>query len=904
MNEHLAKSYSPNAIETSWYERWQAENLFASSVNPARKPYSILMPPPNVTGMLTMGHVINHTIQDLYIRYNRMRGAETRWFPGLDHAGIATQTKVEQELRSEGLNRRDLGREKFVERVVDWKEKYGGIILQQLRALGNSCDWSDTLFTMDDRASYAVREVFIRLFEEGLIYRGKRIINWSPAAQSALSDEEVIFREVKEHIYTLRYKFLDGTGEYLTVATARPETLFGDVALAVNPHDERYKQFLGRMVAVPLAGRAVPVIADEYADPAFGTGVVKITPAHDPNDFEVGMRHDLEMPNSMNPDGTLNELAGEFAGLERFEARKRIVEVLKALNLIEKIEDYTHNVGFSERGGEPVEPYLSDQWFVNMKPMAAPALKVVQDGRIRFFPEHWTKTYENWMTNIRDWCISRQLWWGHRIPIFYLENGTMIAAHTEQEARNKLGLNADDNVVLRQDEDVLDTWFSSWIWPMTTMNWLVGGEETNDEMEYFTPTNLLVTGPDIIFFWVARMIMASLKFTGKIPFKDVYFTSIIRDGKGRKMSKSLGNSPDPLAIIAKYGADALRFTITYLAPMGTDVRFDVKEEDQDTPQVELGRNFANKLWNAGRFLLMKRDSAGEGISEAETGVLRDNEFSAADHWIYSRFNSTARLLFTSLDQYRLNDYSKALYEFVWRDFCDWYVEIFKVEFAANEDAAYRQRLSNFGLEIFDGILRLLHPLMPFITEELWQNIAVRSEGQYLCTSPMPEVRTAASDANVEQNFELLQDIVEEIRRSRGAAGIQPSERIPVVLSADDSAMMTFLQSQSGTIATLARCLPEIGSHVPKPEQALASVVRGVSVFVVRGDSFDAGKEILRLTKESERLSGLMNSIMSKLNNPGFMAKAKPEVIEAEREKFNAIAEAFQKVQSGLKDLGA
>lgn len=894
----LAKSYEPSSIETKWYEHWQSRNLFASSVNVERKSYSILMPPPNVTGILTMGHVINHTVQDLYIRYNRMSGSETKWLPGLDHAGIATQTKVEQELRAEGQSRRDLGRERFVERVMEWKEKYGGIILQQLRALGNSCDWSETLFTMDERASHAVREVFIRLFDEGLIYRGKRIINWSPLAQSALSDEEVVFREVKEQIYTLRYKFLEDDG-WLTIATARPETLFGDVAVAVNPNDERYKNLIGKLVRVPLVGRLVPIIADEYADPTFGTGAVKITPAHDPNDFEVGIRHNLEAPNSINPDGTLNDLTGEFAGLDRFEARERIVETLKKLDLIEKIEDYTHNVGFSERGGEPIEPYLSDQWFVRMKPLAEPALRVVQDGDIRFFPEHWVKTYENWMTNIRDWCISRQLWWGHRIPVFYLENGSMAAAHTEAEARVKLGIGTD--VPMRQDEDVLDTWFSSWLWPLTTMNWLKDGRETNKEMDYYLPTNLLVTGPDIIFFWVARMIMASLKFTGKIPFKDVYFTSIIRDGKGRKMSKSLGNSPDPLKIIAKYGADALRFTITYLAPMGTDVRFEVKEEEQDTPQVELGRNFANKIWNAGRFLLMKREQAGDADSDSK---LLDEELTIADRWILSRYNSTIKTINTALANYRLNDYSKAIYDFIWRDFCDWYVEIFKAEFNENESTSYRQRLSNFGLDIFDGALRLLHPLMPFITEELWQNIAQRGSDEYLCKSALPVYCQEQADMLIESKFELLQEVIEEIRKIRGTASIPPGERISTIISTDDNKLFEFFSLQKATISALARCTPNIGVNLPKPEQALSSVVRGISIFIDRGESFDKEKEIARLTKEFERLSGLAKSFEAKLNNPGFLAKAKPEIIETERQKQTAILESLAKVRQGLAELGA
>ncbi|MFM7340595.1 MAG: valine--tRNA ligase, partial [Bacteroidota bacterium] len=496
----LSKSYDPSGIEQSTYERWLKSGVFSSAPNRETTPYSILMPPPNVTGVLTMGHVINNTIQDIYIRRHRMQGEETCWFPGLDHAGIATQTKVEQKLREEKLTRHDLGREKFLEQVWDWKHQYGDIILQQMRSIGISCDWNRTLFTMDESASNAVRETFIRLFDEGLIYRGKRIINWSPVAQSALSDEEVLFREVKEHIYTLRYHFESRNG-WLNVATVRPETIFGDVAVAVNPGDERYKHLIGTNVIVPITGKAIPIIGDDYADPTFGTGCVKITPAHDPNDFEVGIRHSLPMPNAINADATLNELAGEFKGLDRFVARKQVMSRLQELDLIEKVEDYTHNVGFSERGGEPVEPYLSDQWFVNMKPLAEPALKAVVDGDIKFYPNHWVKTYEHWMNGIRDWCISRQLWWGHRIPVYYAEDGTFTAASSEDKARTKLGLSADAK--LRQDPDVLDTWFSSWLWPMTTMGWLADGKtEQTDDMSFYLPSNLLVTGPDIIFFWV------------------------------------------------------------------------------------------------------------------------------------------------------------------------------------------------------------------------------------------------------------------------------------------------------------------------------------------------------------------------------------------------------------------
>lgn len=892
----LSKSYEPQVIESKHYASWQANNLYRSEINHNKKPYSILMPPPNVTGILHFGHVLNHTLQDIYIRRHRMTGNEVCWFPGLDHAGIATQTKVEQELRKDKLTRHDLGREKFTSKVWDWKEKYGGIILQQLRTLGISADWSRTLFTMDESASNAVREVFIRLFDEGLIYRGKRIINWSPLAQSALSDEEVLFREVKEHLFTLRY-YIEGTNEYLTVSTVRPETIFGDVAVAVNPNDERYSKLVGKNVVVPIVGRLVPIITDDYADPAFGTGVVKITPAHDPNDFEVGLRHNLAQPNAINPDATLNELAGEFAGLDRFVARKKVVERLKELELIEKIEDYTHNVGFSERGGEAVEPYLSDQWFVKMKPLAEPALAAVMNGEISFYPNHWVKTYEHWMTGIRDWCISRQLWWGHRIPVYYSPDGSFTAAHSEEEARVKLGLSSD--IQLRQDEDVLDTWFSSWLWPMTTMNWLADGKtEETEEMSYFMPTNLLVTAPEIIFFWVARMIMASLKFKGQIPFKDVYFTSIVRDIKGRKMSKSLGNSPDPVDIIAKYGADAVRFTMIYLSPMGMDIRLDVNELTQDVPSMEIGRNFANKIWNAGRFILMKQEEAGESDI-----ILSEKEYSTADKWIMSRFHSTVQSISDALDNHKVTEYSKILYDFIWRDFCDWYVEIMKVQFAAREEPAYRQGLSNFALGIFDGILRLLHPVMPFITEELWLSIANRDENASISIANAPECNLSSIQPEIEQQFELLQEIVEEVRRLRSNSNIPPHEKLPVTFSTETESLKEFIEAQSKIISTLAKCSSvKVGVGIEKPEQSSSSVHRGVEIYLELAGTIDVDKERARLQKELERLTGLEKSFTSKLSNEGFLAKAPANVVAAEKEKLEGIRESLVKITTNLQSL--
>ncbi len=899
MSAPLEKFYSSAASEQHWYEVWQRTGITQSAPSEGQ-PYSVLMPPPNVTGILHFGHVLNNTLQDIYIRWARLSGREACWFPGLDHAGIATQTKVEQELKKEGISRHNLGRDQFIEKVWDWKGKYGDIILGQLRTLGVSCDWERTLFTMDDTAIEAVRDVFIALFDEGLIYRGKRIINWSPVAQSALSDEEVNFKEVKEHLYTLRYHLEDGTGTLL-VATVRPETIFADVAVAVNPHDSRYAHLVGKNVLVPIGGQSVPIIADDYADPEFGTGCVKITPAHDPNDFEIGLRHGLPMPACINPDATLNELAGEFAGLDRFVARRKVVVALELQELLEKKEDYTHNVGFSERGGEAVEPYLSDQWFVKMSPLAEPALKAVQDGRITLYPEHWARTYEHWMLNIRDWCISRQLWWGHRIPVYYAEDGRNTAARDVQHAREKLGL--DEGAVLTQDQDVLDTWFSAWLWPMTTMKWRGPALHHNDEsseseqlMRYYLPSNLLVTGPDIIFFWVARMVMATLKFRGEVPFRDVYLTSIIRDAKGRKLSKSLGNSPDPLTVIAKYGADAVRFTMIYLAPMGTDVRLDIDDKTQDIPSMELGRNFANKVWNACRFLQLKQADIVD-VDGNDTYVL-----STADRWIASRYNTTVQLATSALRDYRITEYSKILYDFIWRDFCDWYVEIVKVQFTQATSDAQRSQLMLHAFSIIEGTLTILHPVMPFLTEELWHGLFGKGADDSISTTTAPTSNSLLVDEEVETRFEILQNVVEGIRRQRAEMEIPPGERLDVHLHVPD-VMVPFFAEQAPTITSLGRCAElNIGSSVTKPVGSVADVVRGVEIFLIVAGKIDLEKERVRLTKEVDRLRNAVTGVEKKLDNASFIQNANPDIVEAERQKHRDWNDAIVKIERNLSTL--
>lgn len=897
MKNEFPKAYQPKEVEEKWYDEWIHKQIFSGNETSAKSPFSILMPPPNVTGILHFGHVLNITLQDLYIRMKRMNGYETCWFPGTDHAGIATQSKVEAELRKENKTRYDFGRDRFIDKVWEWKEKYGGIILKQIRKLGASCDWDRTMFTMDEAPSNAVKEVFIRLFDEGLIYRGKRIINWSPLAQTALSDEEVEFREVREHLFTMRYYF-ENSDEYLQVATVRPETIFGDTAVAVNPNDERYKHRIGEKVRVPLTDRYISIVGDDYADPTFGTGCVKITPAHDPNDFLVGERHNLEIINTINPDGTLNELTGEFAGMERFAARKVILKKLKELELIEKIEDYTHNVGFSQRGGEPVEPYLSDQWFVRMAPLAEEALKPVLSGEIKFHPPHWVKTYEHWMTNIRDWCISRQLWWGHRIPVYYAENGSFTAAHNEEKARRKLSLAPD--APLRQDEDVLDTWFSSWLWPLTTMGWMNDFQtEETDVMRKFLPSDLLVTAPDIIFFWVARMIMATTHFKGQIPFKNVYFTSTIRDGQGRKLSKSLGNSPDPLNIIEKYGTDAVRFTMIYLAPLGQDVRIDVDVEKQDIPSIEIGRNFANKVWNAGRFILMKADEC----ELSDSTSLSEQELSLSDKWILSRFHTTIAKTVESLDAFRVTEYSKLLYDFIWRDFCDWYVEILKLQFAASDSVEYRRRLVRFAINLYEEILKLLHPVMPFITEEIFHLTDETGKRSSISLEKFPIVNSSLIDQNIENDFELVQLVVEEIRRNRASMNIPPSQKLPVSIGLKNEQLSNTFNELNAVISGLAKIDGlSISVGIEKPEGAVSSVVREVDIHLVAADAIDVEKEKARLQKEIERLERNIKGSESKLTNEKFVNNAPEDIVRYEREKLDSMKESLIKTRENLTNL--
>ncbi|MFZ1730388.1 MAG: valine--tRNA ligase [Bacteroidota bacterium] len=915
----LASAYDPAQVEDAWYAFWEEQRLFHAEPQPGAKTFTVVIPPPNITGMLTMGHVLNNSLQDIFVRWHRLLGENTVWIPGTDHAGIATQTVVEKTLKKEeGKSRHDFGREEFLKRVWEWREKYGDIITRQLRKLGVSCDWDRTVFTMDPALSVAVREVFIRLYKKGLIYRGKRIINWDPVAHTALSDEEVVYKDQQGKLWHIRYPVMvDGKpseNEYLVVATTRPETMLGDTAVAVHPDDERYQKYIGKTVFLPLMEREIPVVADTYVEAEFGSGVVKITPAHDPNDFEVAQRHDLPRINVMNVDASINELGGAYAGLDRYDARKRIVADLEEQGFMEKIEEYANSVGFSDRTDVPVEPYLSDQWFISMSSLAAPALEVVRDGVVTFHPERWVKTYEHWMTNIRDWTISRQLWWGHRIPVFYCDACGWQDAMQEMPAQCP----ACSATQLRQDEDVLDTWFSSWLWPFSVHSW----PQDSMDLRTFYPTSVLVTGPDIIFFWVARMIMAGLEFMPEIPlpdgsprteakdlvpFHDVYFTSIIRDEKGRKMSKSLGNSPDPLDVIAEYGADALRFTVAYLAPLGQDVLF-------STQKCEIGRNFANKLWNAGRFLLMNKQK----VEEKGEWQFRDKHWQKADgsmdlsiaagemdledRWIFSRLHATIGTLRETMEKYRVTEMSKVLYEFIWHDFCDWYIELIKERLYSPDEKLQRITLER-ALRVYDAILHLLHPIMPFITEEIWHKMEPGRDGVSLMVQRLPEMDSALIDEAAVAKMNFLQSLVEGVRTIQGEMNVPAGKSLSVVINCQDEGQVATLNENRHFLARLARIANiEAAVGAKRPPLSASTVVFGADLFVPLAGLIDIDVEKKRLEKEIGRIAGLLKGIDSKLGNAKFVENAPADVIEREKEKQTSFGRTLEKLHTNLQSL--
>jgi len=901
-----SKTYSPRDVESKWYAIWERSGFFHAVVNPALTPYTIVIPPPNVTGVLHMGHILNSTLQDVLIRYKRMTGFEACWIPGMDHAGIATQHVVERSLQKEGKTRHDLGREKFVERVWAWKQQYGGGIVRQLRTLGASCDWEREKFTMDETLSNAVREVFVSLYEDGLIYRGKYIINWCPRDHTAISDDEVTYSEQQGKLYYIRYPLSLRSAGFLTVATTRPETMFGDTAIAVHPADERFAHLAGALARIPLTDRDIPVIADESVDPAFGTGMVKVTPAHDPNDYLIGQRHALGQINIFDVSAKLNDNApGPYRGMDRYEARERILHDLAEAGLLARTADHVNRVGRCYRCDTVIEPYLSDQWFVRMEPLARPALDVLRDGTIRFYPDRWTKVYEHWMTNIRDWCISRQLWWGHRIPVWYCTlnktdrcNEPVVSRTTPSVCPYCGGTG------LRQDEDVLDTWFSSWLWPFSVHDWPAQKSTGKEQdLRYFYPTDTLVTAPDIIFFWVARMIMAGLKFgptftgsadaTKNIPFRDVYFTSMVRDARGRKMSKSLGNSPEPLELIAEYGADAVRFTILALAPVGQDIIY-AKEKN------ELGRNLANKIWNAGRFLMMNRDQTGEGARVREFNT---DHSDLADRWILSRIHSTLRDVRESIALFEFNRVTRQIYDFFWHDYCDWYVEMVKSRLYGPEPLPVKQAVVTRGLDVYDAALRLLHPIMPFVTEELWQSIRPRPSGATIMRERIPGPDPALIDPAVERQMAFVQGVIEAVRTIRGEMSIPPSKEISIVMTAGEAHPPEEIRRYEGYMMRLARVTSlSITESGLQPPLSATAVVEGEEIFVPLEGVIDLDLERNRLRREIDRVTGMLNGVAAKLANPEFTGKAPPEVVGKEREKHAAFEANLAKLSRSLGQL--
>ena len=876
----IPKVYNPKKVEDKWYQFWLDRHYFAAKFNEQKIPYTIVIPPPNVTAVLHAGHAFNNTMQDIYIRYKRKLGFETLWQPGTDHAGIATQNAVERSLAEQKISRHDLGREKFVEKVWEWRKKYGSTIIHQLKKLGCSCDWSRERFTMDENLSKSVIEVFVRLYEKGLIYRGKYIINWCPRCSTALSDEEVEHKESHGHLWYFKYPYQDGTGT-ITVATTRPETMLGDTAVAVNPNDERYKKFIGKKVILPLMNRVIPVIGDEFVDPEFGTGAVKVTPAHDPNDFLIGQRNNLPQINILNRDGTLNSNAGQYAGIDRFVARNQVVQDMKQQNFLVKVTSHHHNVGHCHRCSTMIEPYLSTQWFVKVAPLAKPALKVVHEGRVRLHPhDRWFRTYEHWMENVRDWCISRQLWWGHRIPVYYCDDcgNMMVLRHTPDICTICHGGK------IRQEEDVLDTWFSSWLWPFSTQGW----PEDNPDLKYFYPTDLLVTGPDIIFFWVARMIMAGLEFMGEIPFKDVLLNGIVRDEFGRKMSKSLGNGIDPLEMIHEYSADAVRFTLIMLSSEGQDINL-------ATSHFEMGRNFSNKIWNAYRFLKMN-------LNELDTDFEKyQDHFELADRWILSSFQKTAEQAGLQLDSFKVNESLNTIYQFFWHDYCDWYLEIIKSRLYNTENNEARKTALSIATYIMKETMGLLHPFIPFISEEVWQSLKKPDE-QSVVISNWPEVKQEYKDDSSEKTMQFLQDAISAIRNIRAEMNVPPGKMAHLYVQSDDLTKDIMFQH-----ARYFKSLAKVES-VQSNSRELAgiakatAVVKNAELYLPLAELIDLDKEKERLKKEINRLEGLHKTISAKLANQQFMKKAPAKVVKAEQEKLLKIKESLDKVRKNFEQI--
>jgi len=873
LNRELAKIHNPSEVEDKWYSAWENSNAFMPDMNSDAETFTIMIPPPNVTGILTIGHVLNNTIQDVLVRRARMQGKNTLWLPGTDHASIATEAKVTKMLKENKINKREIGRDEFLKHAWEWKNQYGGIIIKQLKKLGCSCEWNREKFTMDEKYSQAVLETFVRLYNDGLIYRGERIINWDPVGLTAVSDEEVIYQESKGNLWYIKYPVKD-SDEFLTVATTRPETMLGDTGVAINPDDERYQHLIGKSVILPIANREIPIFTDSYVDKEFGTGCVKVTPAHDPNDFEMGERNNLDIINIMHPDATLNENApAKYRGMDRYEARESVIKELNTLGLMEKIEEYTNNVGHSERTNAIIEPYLSKQWFVKMKPLADVALEVVADGKIKFHPERWVKTYNHWLENIRDWCISRQLWWGHRIPVWYKDDEIYC------------GIEPPKDKGWKQDSDVLDTWFSSWLWPFATLDW----PEDTEDLRKFYPSNDLVTGPDIIFFWVARMIMAGMYFKKDIPFHNVYFTGIIRDSQGRKMSKSLGNSPDPLDLIDSYGADAIRVGLMLIAPQGIDILF---SEDK----IEQGRNFMNKLWNSARFVLMNlEDELPPSFSEIDKSKLDQT-----DQWIISKLNRTIENVDKAYSRYRINEAIKLVYDFTWGDFCDWYIEFAKSRFYGNDedDKIVAQSVSVFVLKT---ILELLHPYTPFITEEIWSFFKKEDESMLISTNWPKSDSNFINDA-VEEELQTVMEVVSAIRMVRTNLNVAHGKKASLFVRGDEK-LTAILKNHTDYLERLAKVEQlTVGTTFEKPENSATAVVRKMELFIPLEGLVDFDKEIERLQKQIEDMEGRLNAVNRKLGNENFVSRAPENVVTNEREKQSNYQENLEKLIENLKSL--
>lgn len=880
LEKNLPTTYDSAEVEKKWYKYWEEEGFFHAEVDLAKESFTIVMPPPNVTGVLHMGHAIDNTLQDILTRWRRMQGYNTLWMPGTDHAGIATQAKVEEQLAKEGLSKYDLGREKFLERVWEWKKLYHNRIATQLRSLGSSCDWERERFTMDEGCSKAVTKVFVDLYKKGLIYQDNYIINWCTSCRTTISDIEVEHEDQAGHFWHLRYPVKD-SDEYVYLATTRPETMLGDTAVAVHPDDPRYKHLVGKTVILPLVGKEIPVVADEYVDPEFGTGVVKITPAHDPNDFEVGKRHNLPEVSVMNKNGTMNENAGIFEGMDRYECRKAIVEELKKQGFLVKIEDHTHAVGQCYRCGTVIEPMVSKQWFVKMKPLAEPAIKVVKEGRLKFVPERFTKVYLSWMENIRDWCISRQLWWGHRIPVWYCQDcGEIICETDPPEKCTKCGSSR-----LEQDPDVLDTWFSSGLWPFSTLGW----PEKTPELQKFYPTSVLVTGRDIIFFWVARMIFLSLEFMKEVPFKEVFIHGLVLDSQGRKMSKSLGNGVDPIEVIEKYGADTLRLMLITGNTPGNDLRFHIE-------RLENTRNFANKIWNASRFAIMN-------LADFEPGKAI-GEYSLADRWILSRFNRTAREVTNALEAYNLGEAAQLLYEFIWNEFCDWYIELLKPVLYGKENPEGRYTAQQVLWQVLEGTMRLLHPFMPFITEEIWQHLP--HQGKSVMVTAWPGGEDELIDEKSEADLQLAMETIKSIRNIRSEMNVPPSKKADVIVNAENSRILAVLERGRQYIVNMAQIanLTLTSNMQTIPKNAMSAIVKGIEIYVPLEGLVDIKAEVARLRKEIEVLDKELARVNGKLNNEGFLSKAPEDIIGKEKTKRQEFLDKKQAVSERLRKLEA